>query len=53
MTLGMEVGLAPGHIVLDGLLALPLQIGGTAPNFWPISMVAKLLDGSRRHLVWR
>jgi len=26
---------------------------GTAPNFWPISVVAKWLDGSRRHLVGR
>ena len=25
--------------------------GGTAPNFWPMSVVAKRLDGSRCHLV--
>jgi len=26
---------------------------GGAPNFWPMSIVAKLLDGLRCHLVWR
>jgi len=26
---------------------------GTAPNFWPMSVVAELLDGSRCHLVRR
>jgi len=46
----MEVGLGPGHIVLDGGTA-PLPPKGTAPNFWPMSVVAKLLDGLRRHLV--
>ena len=34
MRLGMEVGLRPGHIVLDGDLAP--QRGTTAPNFRPI-----------------
>jgi len=36
MTLGMEVGLGPGHIVLDEDPALPPQKGGggtAAPNF--------------------
>jgi len=34
MKLGMQVGLDPGHIVLDGdPAALPQR--GTAPNFWP------------------
>ena len=46
MLLGMELGLGPGHIVLDGDLASPLQ-RGTAPNFRPISVVAKWLDGLR------
>ena len=32
-----------GLVVLDGELA-PQR--GTAPNFWPISVVAKRLDGS-------
>ena len=40
MKLGMEVGLGPGHIVLDGDPAPPPQ-RGTAPNFRPISVVAK------------
>ena len=38
--LGKQVGLGPGHIVLDGDPA-PLPQRGTAPNFWPISVVAK------------
>ena len=42
--------LGPGHIVLDGNPA-PLLQRGTAPNFWPMSVVAKRLDGSRCHLV--
>jgi len=53
--LGMEVGLGPGHIVLDGNPAPPLQKVGTAlpSNFRPMSVVAKRLDGSRYHLVRR
>jgi len=102
MALGMEVGLGPGHIVLDGDQAPPPQKrrqrppifgpfllwpnswmhqdatwyggrpqpsyivlhgdtaspapkkGGTAPrapDFRPMSVVAKRLDGSRCHLV--
>jgi len=50
--LGMQVGLSPGHIMLDGDPA-PLPQRGTAPNFLPISVVAKWLDGSRCHLVGR
>jgi len=38
--LGMEVGYSPGDFVLDG----------GAPNFRPMSIVAKRLDGSRWHL---
>jgi len=54
MTLGIEVGLGPGHIVLDGDPAPPPQTWGTAlPNFRPISIVAKLPDASRCNLVWR
>ena len=54
MPLGMEVGLGPGDFVLDGDPAPPPK-GGGAPlaNFWPISVVAKRLDTSRCHLVWR
>jgi len=42
MTLGMEVGLGPGHIVLDRT-QLPPQKGDRAPNFRPNSIVAKRL----------
>jgi len=41
--LGTEVGRGAGHIVLDGDPA-PLRKSGTAPNFWPMSVVAKRLD---------
>jgi len=41
MPRSMEVGLVPGHIVLHG----DPQKGGTAPNFCPMSVVAKRLDG--------
>jgi len=51
MVLGMEVGLSPGHIGLDGDPAPPPQKGGTPPNFRPICIVAKRLDASRCHLV--
>jgi len=47
MALGMDVGLGPGHIVLDGDPA-PLPKKGAEPlNFRPIFIVAKLLDASR------
>jgi len=50
--LNTEVGLNPGHIVLDGDPAP--QGGGTAPpNIQLMSGVAKQLDGSRCHLVRR
>jgi len=41
MALGTEVGLGPGHIVLDGDPALPTERGTTAPTFRPMSIVAK------------
>jgi len=34
ISLGMEVGLGPGHIVLDGNPAPPPQKGGTAPSIF-------------------
>jgi len=47
MKLDMEVGLGPGHIVLDGDLApSPPKVGG-APNFRPMFIMANRLDGSR------
>jgi len=53
MALGMEVGLGPVHIVLDGDTAPLPKKGDRAPNFQPILIVAKWLDASRCHLVWR
>ena len=52
MKLGMQVGLNPGHIVLDGDPA-PLQRGGKDPNFQPMSVVAKWQHGLKCQLVWR
>jgi len=51
MALGMEMGLRPGHIVLDGDPAP--QKGNRAPILRPIVIMAKQLDASRCHLVWR
>jgi len=50
MTVGTEVGLGSGYIVLDWDLT-PLPKTGLA-NFRPISIVAKRLDASRCHSVW-
>jgi len=47
MPLGMEVG----HLVLDGDPA-PAKVH-SIPNFRPMSVVAKRLDGIRCHFVWR
>jgi len=44
--LGVEVGLGPGDFVFDGDPATPRKKGTPTPtNFWPISIVAKRLDG--------
>jgi len=51
MPFGMETGLGPDGIVLDGDPAPPPK--GTDPNFWPMSVLPKQLDGLRCHLVWR
>jgi len=56
MALGTEVGLSPGDFVLDVYpVPFPQKVDGTPlpPNFWPMFMVAKRLDGSRWHLAWR
>jgi len=54
MALGMELGLGPGHIVLDGDSAPLPRKGDRAPNnFRPISIVAERLCASRFHLVRR
>jgi len=52
MPLGMDVVFGPGEFVLNGDPA-PLQKGGTTLSFRHMSIVAKRLDGSRCHLVWR
>jgi len=46
MTLGTEVGLGLCDIVFD-VYQLPTEKKGTPtpPNFWPMSIVAKWLDG--------
>jgi len=51
--LGTQVGLGPGHIVLDEEDPAPPPQRGTAPNFQPMPILAKRLDGSRWHLVER
>jgi len=51
MPVGTEVGLGPGDTVLDWDPAPPKR--GTAPNFRPMSVATKRLDGLRCHLVWR
>ena len=53
MVLEMDVGLGPGHIVIDGDPALLPKKGTEPPNFRSIFIVAKRLDASRCHLVWR
>jgi len=42
-----EVNVGPGDVVLDGVTAPPKR--GTAPSFRSASIVAKRLDGWRRH----
>jgi len=44
MKLGTDIELGPGDVVLDGDPAPP-QSGTVSHNFWPMSVVAKLLDG--------
>jgi len=53
--LGMEVGLCPADIVLGEDPGPPPQKGSGAslPNFRPVSIVAKRLDGSRWHFARR
>ena len=54
MKLGIRTSLGPGHIVLGGDPAPPPLNGHSLPpNFWPISVAAKWLHGSRCHLAWR
>jgi len=54
MALGMEVGLGPCYNVLDGDPApLPKKVAEPPADFQPIFIVAKRLDASRCHMVWR
>jgi len=54
MPLCMDVGADPSDIVLDGDPALfSPKMGLSRPNFRPIFIVAKQLDGSRSYLAWR
>ena len=47
MSLGEEVGLGPGHIVLDADPAFPTPKGAQkSSNFQPMSIVAKRMDYS-------
>ena len=43
--LGVEVDLGPGDFVFDEDSAPPEKRAQTPPNFWPMSIVAKRLDG--------
>jgi len=54
MPLGMEVGLSPCDFVSDGQPAAPEKKSTPpSPNFRPMCIVAKRLDGSSCQLVWR
>jgi len=53
MKLVVQIGLGPGHIVLDEDPTPPPPRGTAPSNFRPISVVAKWLDRSRCHFVWR
>ena len=53
MKLGAQVGLGPGHTVLDGAQVPVPQTGTAHPNFQPKSVVAIWLDGSRFHFIGR
>jgi len=50
--LGMQVGLGPGHTVLDGDPPPSPLKGHSPPNFRPISVAAKWLHGPRCHSAW-
>jgi len=52
-TLGREVDFGPSDIVLDGDPAPLPKKGAEPPTFWPMSIVAERLDGSRCYLVRR
>jgi len=43
--IGMELNLGPGDFMFDGDPAPPRKKGTAPHNFWPMSTVAKRLDG--------
>jgi len=45
MKLGMQVGVGPGYSMIDGNPVPPPPQGGIAPNFRPIYVAPKCLDG--------
>jgi len=45
MSLGMELGLGPGDFVLDPAPPSPKGGAASSPNFWPMFIVVKRLDG--------
>ena len=51
MPLGRKVGLGPGDSVLNGDPVIPIKGQSSPRTFWPMSIVAKWLDGGRRCLV--
>jgi len=53
MPLGTEVGLSPGHIVLDRDPASASKRGTTSFSFRAMSVVVKRLGGSKSHLIGR
>ena len=53
MALGMEVGLGPVHIVLRHSSPPQKGVRVPPPNFRSVFIVAKRLDASRCHLIWR
>jgi len=52
MKLGKQVGLGPGHIVIDGDIARLPQKGSEPPNFRSISVVPKWLSWMDRDATW-
>ena len=54
MPVGSEIDLGPSQIVLNGDPAPPFPPPKKGhPNFWPMSVVKKRMDGSICHLVWK
>jgi len=53
LPLGMEVGFSPRDCVRWGAMPIPQKGAQPLPNFRPMSIVAKRLDGSRWHLACR